>query len=94
MYYVFYILCSDYANSAQVENEAHIVAHYNFIRYLPSLLQYVVLSSLKSFVQLDHQVDISLHLMEVTAKLHYSRESKFCHYLDVLCRLWYLVPLD
>ena len=36
---------------------------YNAIREkFPSLLENVVLGSLKSFFQLDHQVDISLYL--------------------------------
>jgi len=33
----------------------------------PILFENVVLGSLESFFQLDHQVDISLYLMEATA---------------------------
>ena len=40
---------------------------------LPSLFENVVLGSLKSFFQLDFQVDISLYLTKATA-LHHSRE--------------------
>ena len=39
----------------------------------PSLLENVVLGSLESFFQLDHQMDINLYLMEATALCH-SRE--------------------
>ena len=37
---------------------------------MPSLFGNVVLGSLKSFFQLDHQVDISLYLTEATALRH------------------------
>ena len=57
-----------------VENEAHFVLEcplYNSIRdKFQSLFENVVLGSLKSFFQLDHQVDISLYLMEATALRH------------------------
>ena len=60
-----------------VENEAHFVLEcplYNSIRdKFQSLFENVVLGSLKSFFQLDHQVDISLYLTEATA-LRHSRE--------------------
>ena len=36
-----------------------------------SLFENVVLGSLKSFLQLDHQVDISLYLKSATALCHY-----------------------
>ena len=39
----------------------------------PSLFQIMILDSLKSFSQLDHQVDVSFHLTEATA-LYYFRE--------------------
>jgi hypothetical protein len=39
----------------------------------PSLFKNAVLGSLKSFFQLDHQVDISFYFTKVTA-LYYSRE--------------------
>ena len=47
----------------QLENEARIVLEcplYN----IPSLFQNAILDSLKSFFQLEHQVDISLYLVE------------------------------
>ena len=56
-----------------VENEANFVLKYplyNFIRdKFQSLLKKVVLESLKSFIPLDHQVEISLYLTEAT---HYA----------------------
>jgi hypothetical protein len=60
-----------------VENETHFVLGcplYNPIRdKFPSLFENVVLGSLKSFFELDHQVDISLYLTKATALCH-SRE--------------------
>ena len=38
----------------------------------PSLFENVVLGSLKSFFQLDNQVDINLYLIEATALRHSS----------------------
>ena len=69
-----------------VENEAHLcrnipVHSINRDRF-PSLFENVVLRSLKSFFQIDHQVNISLCLMEATA-LHHSRELVWNHF-DVL----------
>ena len=53
-----------FASYNVVKNEAHFVVKwplYNFIRNKSqSLLEIVVLGSLKSFFQLDHEVDISL----------------------------------
>jgi hypothetical protein len=47
---------------------------YDFIRdKFQSLFENVVTWSLMSLFQLDHQVDISLYLIEATA-LHHSRE--------------------
>ena len=68
----------DYATFTPiVENEAHFVLEcplYNPIRdKFPSLLENLVLGSLKSFFQLDHQVDISFYLTETTT-LRHSRE--------------------
>ena len=40
----------------------------------PSLFENVVLEGLKSFFQLDHQVDISLYLTEAATALCHSRE--------------------
>ena len=65
--------CSYYV----VENEAHFVLEwplYNPIRHeFPSLFENVVLGSLKSFVQIDQHVNISLYVIEVAALCH-SRE--------------------
>ena len=77
-----------------VENEAHIVLEcplYNSIRHKFQLLN-VVLGSLGSFFQLDHQVDISLYLKEAIA-LYHSRElagltSSSCN----LCPISLLAP--
>ena len=45
---------------------------YNLIRdKFPSLFENVILGSLKSFFQLDHQVDISFYLMEAIALCHF-----------------------
>ena len=47
---------------------------YNTIRdRFPSLFQNATLGNLKSFFQMNHQVDINFYLMEATT-LHYSRE--------------------
>ena len=47
---------------------------YNRIRdKFPSLLENVILGSLKSFFQLHHRVEISIYLKEATA-LYYCRE--------------------
>jgi hypothetical protein len=60
----------DYATFAPdaIENEAHLVLErplYNLIKdKFPSLFENVIPRSLKSFFQLDHQVDISLYLIE------------------------------
>jgi hypothetical protein len=58
-------------------NEAHFMLECpldNSIRdKFPSLFENIVLESLKSYLQLDHQVDISLYLTEATI-LHHSRE--------------------
>ena len=66
-----------FAPNNVVENEAHFMLEYPLykpIRFkFPSLFENVILECLKSFFQLDHQVNISLCLMEVTA-LHHSRE--------------------
>ena len=63
-------LCHFYSCNV-VENEAHFVLEcplYNSIRYkFQALFEKLVLGSLKSFFQLDHQVDISLYLTEATA---------------------------
>ena len=60
-----------------VENEAHFVLEcplYKLIRVnFSTLFDNVVLGSLKYFIQLDHQVDINLYLMEAIALCH-SRE--------------------
>ena len=61
-----------------VENEAHLelleCPLYKPIRNkCPSLFEDVGLGSLKSFFQLDHQVDINLYLTKATA-LHHSKE--------------------
>ena len=37
------------------------------------LLEKVVLGSLKSFFQLDHQIKISLYLMEATTLCHFKK---------------------
>jgi len=50
-----------------VKSEAHFVLE---CPKFPSLFESVVLESLESFFQLDHQVDISLYLTEVTALRH------------------------
>ena len=51
------------------------VSIYNTKRdKFPSLFENVVLEGLKSFFQLDHQVDISLYLTEVATALCHSRE--------------------
>ena len=59
------------------ENEFHFMLKcplYTSIRIrFPSLFQNVVLGSLKSFVQLKHQLDLSCKLMDAIA-LHHSRE--------------------
>ena len=64
-------------NKQIVEYESNFVLEgplYNFIAgKFESLLKNVVSRSLKSSFQLDHQVDITLYLMEVTA-LHHSKE--------------------
>ena len=56
-----------------VENEAHFVLECpldnSITDRFPTLFQNVVLSSLKSLFQLDHQVDISLYLTEAKAIL-------------------------
>ena len=68
-------LCHFCSNSA-VEKEPSFVlecALYNPIRdKFPSLFENVVLGSLWSFFQLDHEVGISLYLMEATALRHSS----------------------
>ena len=46
---------------------------HNPMRDFPLLLKNVVPGSLKSFIKLDHQIDICLHLTKATALLH-SRE--------------------
>ena len=57
-----------------IENDGHFVMEcpiYNPIRHkFPSLFENVVLGSLKSFFQLDYQVDISLYLSKATAPYH------------------------
>ena len=54
----------------EVGNEAHFVLErplHNPIRdKFPSLFENVVLGSLKSFIQMNHQVDISRYLTEAT----------------------------
>ena len=41
---------------------------YNFVRdKFQSLFENLILGSLQSFFQLDHQVDIGLYLMKATA---------------------------
>ena len=65
--------CSYYA----IENEAHFVLEYplyNLIRdKFPSLFENAISRSLKSFFQLDQQVNISPYLKE-TSTLRHSRE--------------------
>ena len=60
-----------------IEHEAHCVLQcplYNPIRdKFQSLFENVVSGSFKSFFQLDHQVDINLHLMEAIGA------TAFCH---------------
>jgi hypothetical protein len=67
----------DYATFPPIEIETHFVLErplHNSIRdEFSSLLENVVLGSLKSFFHLDHQVDIDLYLIEASA-LHHSRE--------------------
>jgi hypothetical protein len=47
---------------------------YNLIRgRFPSLLENVVLRNFKSFVQLEHQNDISLYLTEITCHIPQSK---------------------
>ena len=59
------------------ENEAYFMLEcplYNPVRdKFPSLFENVVLGKLKSFFQLDQQINISLYLMEATT-LRHSRE--------------------
>lgn len=61
----------DYATNIVAENEAHFVSEcplYNSITIkLQSQFENVVLGSLKSSFQFDHQGDSSLYLMEITA---------------------------
>ena len=47
--------------------ECHLYIRDKF----PSLFEDVVPGSLTSFFQLDHEVDISLYLIEVTALRHF-----------------------
>ena len=69
------------------ENEFHFMLKcplYTSIRIrFPSLFQNVVLGSLKSFVQLKHQLDLSCKLMDAIA-LHHPRELAF------LTPSWYI----
>ena len=64
-------------NYNAVENETHFVLECSLHKPIrdkfPSLFENVVLGILKSFFQLDHQVDIRLYLTEV-ATIHHSRE--------------------
>ena len=79
----------DYATFALVMqlniHEAHFVLElplYNpIIGNFSSLFENVVVGNLKSFFQLDHQVDITLYFTEA-AKLHHSGELDNHH--DVL----------
>ena len=69
--------CATFALTNVVENEAHIVLEcplYNYItNRFPSMFDKVVLDTLKSFFQLDHQTHISLYLTKTTT-LSYCRE--------------------
>jgi hypothetical protein len=60
-----------------IENKAHFVLkcalHNSIIYKFRLLFENEVLGGLKYSFELDHQVDISLYLTEVTA-LHHSRE--------------------
>ena len=49
-----------------------------------SLFENAELRSLKSFFQLDHEVDVSLYLMEVTALYHFRELANLTPHLDVL----------
>ena len=55
------------------ENEAHFVLEYSLYNHIrdkfPSLFENIILGSFKSSFQLDHEVDISLYLMESIATL-------------------------
>ena len=66
-------LCCFWSYNA-VENEAHFVQEcplYKTVRdKYPSLFENVVLGSLESFFQLDHQVDINLYIPKVIALCH------------------------
>jgi hypothetical protein len=57
-----------------VENEAHFVLECPLCNHVrdkfPSLFENVVLENLKSFLQLNHQVDINLYLTKATALRH------------------------
>ena len=70
-------LCHFYSYNA-VENEAHFVLGYPLYNPItnkfPSLFEYVVPGSLKSFFQCDQQVNISLYLAEVATVVCHSRE--------------------
>ena len=63
-------LCSNHT----IENEAHFVLECPLYKPIadkfPLLFRNGVLGSLKSFLQLNHQVDISFHLMEATVICH------------------------
>ena len=69
----------DYATFASdaIENEARLVLEcplYNPIKdKFPSLFENVIIRSLKSFFQSDHQVDIHLYLTEATTLCHYRK---------------------
>ena len=71
-----------------VQNEAPFVlniALYNPIIYIYvlSLFENVVLGSLKSFFQLDHDIDICLYIPEVAA-LHHSKKLEDLNYHDII----------
>ena len=76
-------LCHFWSHNV-VENEAHFVLEcplYNPIKNkFSSLFKEVIQESLKSFFQLDHQVNVSLYLTEATTLRH----SKNISWLETL----------
>ena len=68
-FYLF-ISCNVIGNEAYFSLECPL---FNPIKdVFPSIFENVVPWSLKSFFQLDHQVDINLYLMEATTLYHYT----------------------
>lgn len=85
------ILCH-FCSSSVIENEAHVVLKcllYNPVANMkfPSLFENVVLGSLKSFFQIDHQDDINIYFTKAKV-LHHFRESTrwkllWCHLVSL-----------